>query len=81
MEIHVSAAFEEKNMKHHFIFDVGIGNNKIDVVKNAIAKNAIDKLKEKCESYFKADFNKMKSIEVYHYVDCKEVILFEKQKN
>jgi len=81
MRIHVSTTFENKDLIHHFEFEVDVFEKQIPEVKNRLAKLAIDKLKEICISKFKTEFDAMKSISIYYFSGEKEVIIFEKVKS
>jgi len=81
MRIHVSTTFENRDLIHHFEFEVDVFEKQITEVKNRIAKLAIEKLKEICQLKFKTEFNDMKSISIYYFSGEKEVIIFEKVKS
>jgi len=81
MRIHVSTTFENKDLIHHFEFEVNVFQWEKDSRKNNIVKLAIDKLKEICISKFKTEFETMKSISIYYFSGENEVIIFEKVKS
>jgi len=81
MKIHVSAKFPNYNFKFHDTFNVIGDENDVLRCKEYITNVAIRKFKEKCNDYFKIDFDTMVFFEVYFFdKDGKEVEIFKKEK-
>lgn len=65
--IHCTARFEGSLLNYHDAFLVGFSGHELQIATNNIVNLAINKIKVKCETYFKIDFDKMISFEVYYY--------------
>ena len=81
MKIHISAKFPNYCFKFHDTFNVIGDESSVLKSKKYITNIAIHKFKEKCNDFFKIDFDSMVFFEVYFFdANAKEVEIFKKEK-
>ena len=84
MEIYTSAHFEGSEIGFSSIVSLQSSEAEILEQKELVKNHCIKHLKVKCADYFKVNFDKLVSIEIYIYSDdatkLKPIILFKKVK-
>ena len=78
--IHYSVKFEDSKYIFHGEFELQASTFQIKKNIEIVKARAIQNLREKCESHFKKDFNKLNYFEMYLFENGEEVRLFEKVK-
>lgn len=80
MFIHASAKFEGSEFGFHNKIELNLPEEKVPDFQKKITNLAIGKFREKCENYFKIDFNKMTFFEIYYFYKGKEIHVLKKEK-
>ena len=80
MKIHTSTKLSHSESKFHTEFDLNSTPQQISENIEKVTNYAIQKLKEKCENYFKIEFSTLVFIEVYYFINEKEIEIFKKEK-
>ena len=80
MKIHVSSKFSHSETNFHTEFELNSTPQQISDNIEKVTNFAIQKLKEKCDNYFKIEFNTLAFIEVYYFINEKEIQIFKKEK-
>lgn len=81
MRIHSTAKFEGMQLSFHDSFKIATPEQHINELTNNIVNIALQKIKVKCENYFRVKYTDMISFECYYYNSKgEEINIFKKEK-